>query len=67
MTTRKRIESGSDIWEAALTEVPVDDSGPRWEERTPPPAAAVWAVIGLALLANAGFVIVVVKIWDWLT
>jgi len=67
MTTRKRIESSSDIWEAAIADTPVDEAGPRWEEQTPPQAAAVWVVLGLALLTNAAFVILVVKIWDWLT
>lgn len=64
--TRKRIgESGSDIWEAAIVDTPIEDRGPRWQQG--PPAIAVWIVLGLALLANVGFTIAIVIIWNWIT
>jgi len=66
MATRKKIETATDIWNAAIADTPIDDSGPRWQEHEPP-AIAVWAVLALALLANAGFTIAVVTIWNWLT
>ena len=62
--TRKKIETASDIWEAAIADTPVDQTGPQWP-RPEPPAITVWAVLGVALITNAAFVVLVVKIWDW--
>ena len=64
--TRKKITTATDIWAQAIADTPVDDSGPRWQEQEPS-AIAVWAVLALALLANAGFTIIVVTFWNWVT
>ena len=66
MSTRKKIETATDIWNAAIADTPIDDSGLQWQEQFPP-ASAVWIVLGLSLLANAGFTIAVVIVWNWVT
>ena len=61
MATRRRIESASDIWEQALADTPIDMSGPQW-----PRPINLWPILILALLANAAFSILVVKVWYYL-
>ena len=63
--TRKKIETASDIWEQAIADTPVDDSGPHWSQQGPP----WWAPMGIlvcALITDVVFIIVVVEIWNWL-
>ena len=62
MATRRRIETASDIWEAALADTPLDMTGPQWK----PNPARLWPVLVAALLANAVFSILVVKVWYYL-
>jgi len=64
MATRKKIETATDIWEQAIADTPVDQTGPQWP-RPEPPAVAIWLVLLFSLLANAAFCVATVKIWDW--
>ena len=63
MATRRRIETGAEIWRAALEDTPLDMTGPQWSEERP---VNIWPILILALLANAAFSILSVKVWDFL-
>ena len=66
MSTRKKIETATDIWNAAIADTPIDDRGPHWSEQEPP----WWAVCGVmacAIITNVVSIVVVVEIWNWIT
>lgn len=62
--TRKKIETVEQLWDSVIEDAPLDERGPRWEKRE---SVALWPILVLALLCNATFSILSVKLWNWLS